>query len=91
MLVTVLVGVGAPVWAQKDGLQGFTDPSKHHLEIESQGYFFVGGEYFTAADGQQYMANQMYVEYQIPKQLKHKFPIVLIHGGGLTGTYRGRG
>jgi len=33
------------------------------------------------------MTDQMYVEYQIPKERKHPYPVVLIHGGGLTGTY----
>ncbi|HYT04760.1 MAG TPA: alpha/beta hydrolase [Gemmatimonadales bacterium] len=54
--------------------------------VATQGYFFVGGQYFTAADGQ-FMADQMYVEFQIPQNVKHPYPIVLIHGGGLTGTY----
>jgi len=29
----------------------------------------------------------MYVEYQIPQNVRHPYPIVLVHGGGLTGTY----
>ncbi len=66
--------------AQEDALEG------KPLMVAKQGYFFVGGQYFTASDGQ-FMKDQMYVEYQIPKHVTHPYPIVLIHGGGLTGTY----
>ena len=34
---------------------------------------FVGGQ-------------QMYVEYMIPAQVRHPFPVVLVHGGGGQGT-----
>jgi pimeloyl-ACP methyl ester carboxylesterase len=56
------------------------------LALAEQGYFFVGGKYFTTPDGQ-FMSNQMYVEFQIPQKVRHRYPVVLIHGGGLTGTY----
>lgn len=55
------------------------------LVIEKQGYFFVGGKYFTTSGGQ-FMAGQMYVEYQIPRQPKHRYPIVMWHGGGQSGA-----
>jgi pimeloyl-ACP methyl ester carboxylesterase len=66
--------------AQDDALDG------KPLMVAKQGYFFVGGQYYTAPDGQ-FMKDQMYVEYQIPKHVTHPYPIVLVHGGGLTGTY----
>jgi len=50
-----------------------------------QGYFFVGGHYVNASDGQ-IMVGQMYVEYQIPAALRRPYPIVMIHGAGQTGT-----
>ena len=55
------------------------------LIIEQQGYFFVGGKYFTTTAGQ-LMAGQMYVEYQIPKNRTHLLPIVMWHGGGQSGA-----
>lgn len=55
------------------------------LTIADQGYFFVGGKYVDGANGR-IMAGQMYVQFQIPEQLKHPYPIVMIHGGGQTGT-----
>jgi pimeloyl-ACP methyl ester carboxylesterase len=33
------------------------------------------------------MSGQIYVDYQIPQNVKHKYPVVLIHGGGLSGSY----
>jgi len=59
---------------------------KGPLMIASQGYFFVGGKYTTTKDGQQIMAGQMYVQYQIPQRRTQPYPIVMWHGGGQTGT-----
>jgi pimeloyl-ACP methyl ester carboxylesterase len=51
------------------------------LKLADLGHFWVGTErkkmpYGTIATG------QMYVQYLIPQQVKHPFPIVLVHGGG---------
>jgi pimeloyl-ACP methyl ester carboxylesterase len=55
------------------------------LVIAKQGYFFVGGQYMDAPGGQ-VMAGHAYVEYQIPQELKHPFPIVMIHGCCSAGS-----
>jgi pimeloyl-ACP methyl ester carboxylesterase len=55
------------------------------LSIAAQGYFFVGGTYVDAPKGRT-MTGQMYVEYQIPAEITAPCPIVMIHGGGQTGT-----
>ena len=55
------------------------------LSIARQGYFFVGGKYSTVKD-QQVMSGQLYVEFQIPSKQTHEWPIVMIHGGGQSGT-----
>jgi len=55
------------------------------LEIASQGYIFAGGHYVDGADGK-YMQGQAYVEYQIPKNRTRPYPIVMIHGGGQSGS-----
>ena len=55
------------------------------LEIASQGYFFAGGKYVEGAGGR-YMAGQAYVEYQIPARRTHPYAIVMIHGGGQSGS-----
>ena len=55
------------------------------LVIARQGYFFAGGRIDRAIEGSP-MVGQMYVEYQIPQEQKHPYPVVMIHGGGQTGT-----
>ena len=55
------------------------------LVLAAQGFFWVGIEraaqsYGTVAQG------QMYVEYLVPQELRHPWPIVMVHGGGGQGT-----
>lgn len=49
------------------------------LTIAKQGHFYVGGQYVGAGKDKVW-AGQAYVEYQIPKQRTHPYPIVMIHG-----------
>ena len=55
------------------------------LVIAKQGYFFAGGRIDRSIEGAP-TVGQMYVEYQIPQTLEQPYPIVMIHGGGQTGT-----
>ena len=55
------------------------------LSIAQQGYFYVNGQYTTSKDGQ-IMVGQMFVQYQIPQARTQKYPIIMVHGGGQTGT-----
>ena len=57
----------------------------HPLEIADQGCFFVGGSYAKREDGR-IMAGQMFVQYQVPRHCTRPYPIVMIHGGGQTGS-----
>jgi pimeloyl-ACP methyl ester carboxylesterase len=54
------------------------------LNIAKQGYFFVGGKYLDAPDGR-FMSGQMYVEFQIPAKVTHRYPLVMFSGGGQSG------
>lgn len=60
-------------------------PSAPPLSIARQGYLFVGGHLF-AAKGDQAMAGQMLVQYQVPAGAAKPYPVVMVHGGGQTGT-----
>jgi pimeloyl-ACP methyl ester carboxylesterase len=51
----------------------------------SVGYFYVGGRY-VGGSGAQVMQGAMYVEVLRPKHVAHRYPLVLIHGAGQTGT-----
>ncbi|HEY7245720.1 MAG TPA: alpha/beta hydrolase [Xanthobacteraceae bacterium] len=55
------------------------------LAIARQGYFFVGGKIDRTLEGAP-TVGQMYVEFQIPEKREQPYPVVMIHGGGQTGT-----
>ena len=55
------------------------------LSIARQGYFFAGGKY-SNHDNRTVMSGQLYVDFQIPSKQTHPWPVVMIHGGGQTGT-----
>jgi pimeloyl-ACP methyl ester carboxylesterase len=74
----------------------------HHsakpIVLKEQGSFYAGGEIFEipsriatpGADPQpgDISKDHVYVQYQIPKDEKHPYPIIMVHGGGHTGkTY----
>src|ERR1700687_3482924 len=48
-------------------------------------YFYVGGR-TTAVDGRSYVSHQMYVEVRVPAKQTHRYPIVMVHGGTMSGT-----
>ena len=51
----------------------------------SVGYFYVGGRYVGEGDAQ-VIQGAMYVEVLRPRHVAHRYPLVLIHGAGQTGT-----
>jgi pimeloyl-ACP methyl ester carboxylesterase len=64
------------------------------LILAAQGFFWVGGQRHDTPAGPTLRA-QMYVEYWIPQELRHPWPIVMVHGGGgqgldFLGTAEGR-
>ena len=67
------------------GSVAFPQGAPAAMSIAQQGYFFVGGKYMQTKDGQ-IMTGQMFVQYQIPSQRRHPYPVVMWHGGGQTGT-----
>jgi pimeloyl-ACP methyl ester carboxylesterase len=55
------------------------------LMLARDGYFYVGGRP-TVVDGRTYVSHQMYVEVRIPARQTHRYPIVMVHGGTMSGT-----
>lgn len=53
------------------------------IVVAQQGSFSLGGRTVVAAE-QTYWVDQMYVQYQIPRDAR-TYPLVLVHGGGGTG------
>jgi pimeloyl-ACP methyl ester carboxylesterase len=82
---TVQIVLVFVVCALVRGGVAFPQGSPAAMSIAQQGYFFVGGKYTQTKDGQ-IMTGQMFVQYQIPSQRRHPYPVVMWHGGGQTGT-----
>jgi pimeloyl-ACP methyl ester carboxylesterase len=57
-----------------------------NLDLAEWSYFWIGVERAELARGTVVNGRQMYVEYSIPAQLRHPYPIVMVHGGGGQGT-----
>src|SRR3984885_3763244 len=56
------------------------------LDIADWSYYWYGVEHATLARGTVCNGMQMYVEHWIPTQVKHPYPVVLIHGGYGQGS-----
>jgi pimeloyl-ACP methyl ester carboxylesterase len=85
MLAAVVLGLSTRGQAQRND-DDDEDNGRKPLALSDQGLFFVGGRYVEVAGGLHIMADQMYVRFQIPHKVKHPYPVVMIHGGGQTGT-----
>ncbi len=77
LLLGILVGAAL--------MPGTTAKSPEPLSIARQGYLFAGGKY-SNVQGQQAMSGHLYVEFQIPARQQHPWPVIMIHGGGQSGT-----
>jgi len=64
------------------GAEGMARPP---LVIAEQGQFRVGGRPVELPEGT-IVAGAMHVEYQVPAELKHPYPLVFIHGGASDGS-----
>src|ERR1044071_292654 len=67
------------------GAIGQTTAAKTPIDLAEWSFFWVGVERAELARGPVVNGKQMYVEYQIPAQVRHPYPIVLVHGGGGQG------
>src|SRR6266540_1102328 len=56
------------------------------LDIAEWSYFWYGVERVMMARGTLINGTQLYVEYWIPSQVRHPYPVVLIHGGYGQGS-----
>lgn len=56
------------------------------LVLRDLGEKFVGYETEPVEGGSLNVKNGMFVQYMLPAQHRHKYPLVLIHGGGGQGT-----
>jgi pimeloyl-ACP methyl ester carboxylesterase len=54
------------------------------LHLADQGFFYVGVTRSVQPYGTA-IAGQMYVQYQVPADLRYPYPLVMVHGGGGQG------
>ncbi len=56
------------------------------MKLADQGYFWVGMEEKKEQSGT-ILVGQTFVQYLKPQQKRHRYPVVLIHGGAGQGTH----
>jgi pimeloyl-ACP methyl ester carboxylesterase len=78
-----MLGSPAYVAAAQTGVSAA--PALAPLDLAEWSYFFVGVERTDLARGSFVNGKQMYVETFIPAQVRHPYPLVLVHGGGGQG------
>ena len=79
-----LAGGGAEASALAQ--QAATAAAKIPLDVAEWSYMWVNVRRNETARSAYVGGQQMYVEYMIPAQVRHQFPVVLVHGGGGQGT-----
>src|SRR6266849_1333380 len=62
-----------------------TIPTFSNSDLSRTGIFYAGGKY-VGGPGKEVMGGSAYVEVWVPKQIRHPYPIVYIHGAGQTAT-----
>jgi pimeloyl-ACP methyl ester carboxylesterase len=55
------------------------------LVLAKTGWTYAGGHVVTI-DNKQYTVGQIYAEYMIPAKLLHPYPVIMVHGGTMSGT-----
>jgi pimeloyl-ACP methyl ester carboxylesterase len=71
----MLIAASAPQTADDDA----------PLVLARDGYFYVNAKTTNAA-GKTYVTDQMYVEERVPARRTHATPIVMVHGGTMSGV-----
>ena len=86
LAAAALLGWGSARAQHKGKAEGPRPHGRTSYTLAKQGYFYVAGAYDTPAAPTS-MSGQMYVEYQIPAELRAgAYPIIMVHGGGHTGA-----
>ena len=60
-------------------------PTFSTADLARTGIFYAGGKY-VGEPGKEVMGGDAYVEVWVPKQIKHPYPLIYIHGAGQTAT-----
>ena len=84
-LIAALAGAQTLKVKAAGGIPPSTIPTFSMADLSRTGIFYAGGKY-VGAPGKEVMAGDAYVEVWVPKQIRHPYPIVYIHGAGQTAT-----
>src|SRR5579864_433504 len=93
-LMAVFVGMAIAVWLGGQSANAAkavsaappaSIPTFSTADLSRTGIFCAGGKY-VGAPGKEVMGGSAYVEVWVPKQIRHPYPIVYIHGAGQTAT-----
>ncbi|HTR38058.1 MAG TPA: alpha/beta fold hydrolase [Bryobacteraceae bacterium] len=60
-------------------------PTFSTADISRTGIFYAGGKY-VGEPGKEVMGGSAYVEVWVPREIRHPYPIIYIHGAGQTAT-----
>ena len=66
-------------------VSGVAIADERPLMLARDGFFYVNGKPTTFND-REYIAGQMYVEVRIPAKKTNPYPIIMVHGGTMSGT-----
>jgi pimeloyl-ACP methyl ester carboxylesterase len=83
LITTAAVAASRPAPAQTTASPTSPGPI---LDLADWSYFWYGVEHATLARGTMCNGMQMYVEHWIPRDVRHPYPVVLIHGGYGQGS-----
>ncbi len=72
---SVAVFITRPAKADSDG----------PLTLARDGFFYVNVKSTKVGD-RDYVSHQMYVEVRVPAKQTHPYPIIMVHGGTMSGT-----
>jgi len=72
--------------AQAEVRRGVSSDPPSVLDLAEWSYYWYGIERVLMARGTLLNGTQLYVEYWIPAQVRHPYPVVLIHGGYGQGS-----
>ena len=73
--MAALAATAAPAAAQAEG----------PLVLAKTGWLYAGGHVETV-NGKQFTVGQIYAEYMIPAKKTHPYPVIMVHGGTMSGT-----
>jgi len=66
-------------------VSGAAIADEHPLVLARDGFFYVNGKP-TMINDREYISGQMYVEVRIPANKTKPYPIIMVHGGTMSGT-----